>query len=154
MFCSAHILNEVRWLLNSTTQWSRIDKQLWLLRASLPDPDRAFAIDQESHNGSWGVCYVGWLKLKLSRPGDRVVVHRIDGEVRKATDLSFTYHVVANRKGEVPHRDRIVDITPALHGQECPYGWQHHGTMTDHNAYDVVRILEYGWQLRGHAWIR
>ena len=62
MFCSAHMLNETRWLLQSTTQWSRIDKQLWLLGASLQDKDQYFAMNQESHDGSWGVCYDEWFK--------------------------------------------------------------------------------------------
>ena len=62
MFCSAHMLNETRWLLQSTTQWSRIDKQLWLLGASLQDKDQYFAMSQESHDGSWGVCYDEWFK--------------------------------------------------------------------------------------------
>src|SRR5688500_3119918 len=62
MFCSAHMLNEVRWLLQSTTQWSRIDKQLWLMGVSLQDKDQYFAMNQESHDGSWGVCYDEWFK--------------------------------------------------------------------------------------------
>ena len=62
MFCSAHMLNETRWLLQSTTQWSRIDKQLWLLGASLQDKDQYFAMNQELHDGSWGVCYDEWFK--------------------------------------------------------------------------------------------
>ena len=51
MFCSAHMLNETRWLLQSTTQWSRIDKQLWLLGVSLQDKDQYFAMNQESTTG-------------------------------------------------------------------------------------------------------
>lgn len=247
MFCSSHMLNELRWLLQSTTQWSRIDKQLWLLGASLRDTNQDFAKDQESHDGSWGVCYDEWFKkldpmiqainsmagedvspehteLEFLQPidtpqelvayldgvrrsdvaatglnrrdelgavasvvaeivfkqhvQDYVARHvesidlgqhyedafrqyldrwqdpvtgywgpwyEIDGETRKATDLSFTYHIVAYRKGDVGHWDKIVATTLAIENENYPFGWLHQGTMTDHNAYDVVRIFQYGW---------
>ena len=247
MFCSAHMLNETRWLLQSTTQWSRIDKQLWLLGASLQDKDQYFAMNQESHDGSWGVCYDEWFKkldpmiqaingmagkdiepehteleflqpidtppelidyldqvrlsdiaatghnrrdelgavtsvvaeivfkeqcAGLSRParqGPRArpglcrglpPLHRrwqdpetgywgpwylIDGEMRKSTDLSTTYHIIAYRKGDVARWDRIVATTLALENDEYPYGWRYQGRLTDHNAYDVVRIFQLGW---------
>ena len=248
MFCSAHMLNETRWLLQSTAQWSRIDKQLWLLGASLQDKDQYFAMNQESHDGSWGVCYDEWFKkldpmiqalngmagkgvgpehteLEFLQPIDTpqelveylervrlsdiattglnrrdelgavtsVVAeivfkehvqdylarhvkgldlgptyvdafrryiddwqdpetgywgpwYEIDGEVRKATDLSTTYHIIAYRKGDVGHWGRIVATTLAIENEEYPYGWRHRGRMTDHNAYDVVRIFQLGWQ--------
>jgi hypothetical protein len=247
MFCSAHMLNEIRWLLQSTTQWSRIDKQLWLLGLSLQDQDQYFAMNQESHDGSWGVCYDEWFKkldpmiqaingmagkdigprytefeffqpidtpqelidyldrVRLSdiaatglnrrdelgavtsvvaeivfkqHVQDYIARHvkgvdlgpayadafrkyiddwqdpetgywgpwyEIDGELRKATDLSFTYHIVAYRKGDVRHWDKIVATTLAIENQEYPFGWRYQGRMTDHNAYDVVRIFQLGW---------
>jgi hypothetical protein len=247
MFCSAHMLNELRWLLQSTTQWSRIDKQLWLLGVSLQDKDQYFAMNQESHDGSWGVCYDEWFKkldpmiqainamagkdiapehteLEFLQPigtpeelvsylervrrsdiaatglnrrdelgavtsvvaelvfklhvQDYIARHvkgldlgpgyaeafrrflddwqdpetgywgawyEIDGAVRKATDLSTTYHIIAYRKGEVAHWDRIVTTTLALKAEEYPYGWRYQQQMTDHNAYDVVRIFQLGW---------
>lgn len=247
MFCSAHMLNETRWLLQSTAQWSRIDKQLWLLGASLQDKDQYFAMNQESHDGSWGICYDEWFKkldpmiqaingmagkdvgpehteLEFLRPVDTpqelidyldrvrlsdiaatglnrrdelgavtsVVAeivfkqhvqdylarhvkgldlgpgyadafrryidgwqdpetgywgpwYEIGGEVRKATDLSTTYHIVAYLKGDVRNWDKIVATTLAIENEEYPYGWRHQGRMTDHNAYDVVRIFQLGW---------
>ena len=247
MFCSAHMLNELRWLLQSSTQWSRIDKQIWLLKVSLEDPEQDFAMDQESHDGSWGVCYDEWFKkldpmiqainmmagkgaapehtqLDFLEPIDtpaelndylgRVRVsaiattglnrrdelgavtsvmaeivfkqevqdyiarhvkgldlnrdyttayrdfidrwqdpetgywgpwYEIDGEVRKATDLSFTYHIIAYRQGDVGHWDRIIATTLALENHEYPFGWRYQGQLTNHNAYDVVRILQLGW---------
>ena len=253
MFCSAHMLNETRWLLQSTAQWSRIDKQLWLLGVSLQDRDQDFAMNQESHDGSWGVCYDEWFKkldpmiqaingmagkdigpehseLEFLQPIDTppelidyldrvrlsdiaatglnrrdelgavtsVVAeivfkqhvqdylarhvqglelgpdyaeafrryiddwqdpatgywgpwYLIDGEVRKSTDLSTTYHIVAYRKGEVARWDRIVATTLALENEEYPYGWRYQGQMTDHNAYDVVRIFQLGWRHMGEA---
>jgi hypothetical protein len=241
------MLNETRWLLQSTAQWSRIDKQLWLLSTSLQDKDQYFAMNQESHDGSWGVCYDEWFKkldpmiqaingmagkdiapqhteLEFLRPidtpqeltdylhgvrnsdiaatgvnrrdelgavtsvmaeivfkqyvQDYIARHvknldlghgyveafrqfidewqdpetgywgpwyEIGGEVRKATDLSFTYHIVAYRKGDVRHWDKIVATTLALENEDYPFGWRHQGQMTDHNAYDVVRIFQLGW---------
>ena len=62
LFCSAQMLNELRWLLDATTQWSRIDRQLWLLGVSMEDEDQAFAIGQEAYDGSWGICYDEWFK--------------------------------------------------------------------------------------------
>jgi hypothetical protein len=247
MFCSSHMLNETRWLLQSTAQWSRIDKELWLLGASLQDKNQDFAMNQESYDGSWGVCYDEWFKkldpmiqvvnhmagkdigpqhteFEFFQPIDtpeelidylnRVRVsdiaatglnrrdelgavasvvaeivfkqhvwdyitrhvegldlspdyidafrryvdewqdpetgywgpwYEIDGALRKATDLSFTYHIVAYRKGDVGHWDKIVATTLAIQDQDYPFGWRQDGRMTDHNAYDVVRIFQLGW---------
>ena len=69
---------------------------------------------------------------------------------RKATDLSFTYHIIAYRQGDVRFWDRIVATTLALEGQEYPFGWRYQGELTNHNAYDVVRIL----QPDGRTWTR
>ena len=247
MFCSAHMLNELRWLLQSSVQWSRIDKQLWLLGVSLKDPAQDFAMSQESHDGSWGVCYDEWFKKldpmiqaingmagkdlapehteleflqPIDTPGELIAYlenvrtsdiaatglnrrdelgavtsvvaelvfkqhvqdylarhvaglelgqdyaaafrafiaawqdpeagywgpwYEIDGRVRKATDLSTTYHIIAYLKGEVARWDRIVATTLALEEEEYPYGWRYQGQLTNHNAYDVVRIFQLGW---------
>ena len=247
MYCSAHMLNELRWLLQSSTQWSRIDKQIWLLKVSLEDKDQDFAMSQESHDGSWGVCYDEWFKkldpmiqainmmagkdaalehteLQFLQPidtapeltdylenirvsdiaqtglnrrdelgavtsvmaeivfkqyvQDYIARHvdgldlgqdyaqafrdfidgwqdpdtgywgpwyRIDGDLRKATDLSFTYHIIAYRQGDVRHWDKIVATTLSLEEHEYPFGWRYRGQLTNHNAYDVVRILQHGW---------
>ena len=72
MVCSAPMLNETRWLLQSTAHRSRIDKQLWLLGASLQDKDQYFAMNQESHDGSWGVCYDECCLLYTSDAADEL----------------------------------------------------------------------------------
>ena len=247
MFCSAHMLNELRWLLQSTAQWSRIDKQLWLLKVSLADRDQGFAMSQESHDGSWGVCYDEWFKkldpmiqaingmagrdvapehteldflhpidtapelaeyLEKIRISDVAATglnrrdelgavtsvmaeivfkqyvqdyiarhvtnldlgpdyarafrdfidgwqdpdtgywgpwYQIAGELKKATDLSFTYHIIAYRQGDVAYWNRIIATTLALEEHEYPFGWRYQGQLTNHNASDVVRILQLGW---------
>ncbi len=247
MFCSAHMLNELRWLLQSSTQWSRIDKQMWLLKVSLSDKDQDFAMGQELHDGSWGVCYDEWFKkldpmiqainmmagkdaapehteLEFLQPidtpseladylrqvrvsdiatsglnrrdelgavtsvmaeivfkqevQDYIARHvkgldldhgytqafrdfiddwqdpetgywgpwyKIGDELKKATDLSFTYHIIAYRQGDVRYWDKIIATTLALEDQDYPFGWRYQGQLTNHNAYDVVRILQNGW---------
>jgi hypothetical protein len=65
--------------------------------------------------------------------------------VRKATDLSFTYHIVAYRKGDVRYWDKIIATTLAIENEDYPFGWRYRGRLTDDNAYDVVRIFQLGW---------
>src|SRR3954451_17750256 len=60
--CSAQILNETRWLLKATDNWSVVDKNIFVLRTTLLDPDQGFALDQQPHDGSWGTCYDSWFK--------------------------------------------------------------------------------------------
>ena len=57
---------------------------------------------QDPDSGYWGPWYL------------------VDGEVRKSTDLSTTYHIVAYRKGEVARWDRIIATTLALEYAEYP----------------------------------
>jgi hypothetical protein len=247
MACSAHMLNELRWLMRSTADWPRIDRQLWLLGTSLTDTDQDFALSQESWDGSWGVCYTEWFKkldpmisaINLMAKTDAAPAHRAlaflrpiatpellvrlleslrvsdvaatgvngrdalgavtsvvaeivhkthlldwvtrnvqgielapeyeaafrrfvddwqdpatgywgpwyrDGErLLKAADLSFTYHIVAYRRGDVARWDAIVRTTLAIAGHDYPFGWRWRGRLNNHNAYDVVRIFEAGW---------
>src|SRR3982751_6193625 len=60
--CSAQILNETRWLLKATDNWSTVDRNIFVLRTTLLDPDQGFALDQQPHDGSWGTCYDAWFK--------------------------------------------------------------------------------------------
>ena len=93
------------------------------------DAFREFIDDwQDPETGYWGVSW-----------------HRIGGGIRKATDLSFTYHIIAYRQGDVRYWDRIIATTLALEDQEYPFGWRYQGQLTNHNAYDVVRIFQSGW---------
>lgn len=247
LFCSAQMLNELRWLLDATTQWSRIDRQLWLLGVSMEDEDQAFAIGQEAYDGSWGICYDEWFKkldpmiqaidamagkgvapeysqLQFLQPIgspeqliaylNRVRIsdiantgldrreelgavstvvaeivfkqqveeylakrvqgieldpgyveafrrytddwqdpetgfwgpwYMIDGKLLKAADLSFTYHIVAYRRGDVPDWSKIIATLLAIRNEEYPFGWRFHGRMNNHNAYDVIRLMKLGW---------
>jgi hypothetical protein len=245
--CSAALLSETRWILNATSDFSRADRNLWLLELSLKDPNQAFATKQESYDGSWGVCYSEWFKkldpmitqlnelaetgtppetrrlaflrpigtpkdmvgtleaLRLSdipatgvnnrdelgavasviaelvfKPKLRTYLQanlaskpdmaafeaafwdfvddwqdpetgywgpwfRSGFRVLKAPDLSFTFHIVSYREGEVRRWDRIIDTTLALETAEYPYGWRQNGRLTNHHAYDVARLFKLGW---------
>ena len=39
----------------------------------------------------------------------------------------------------------IIDTTLRISEDPYPYGWLHDGQFTNHNNYDVARILQYGW---------
>lgn len=62
MQCSAQMLNETDWILDSTSDFARADKNLWLIDLSLRDTNQDFALDQLETDGSWGVCYDEWFK--------------------------------------------------------------------------------------------
>lgn len=82
---------------------------------------------QDAETGYWGAWY---------RDGHRVV---------KAPDLSFTFHTVSYRKGDVNHWPQILDTLLAQRTRGYPYGWLANGHYVNHNNYDVVKVLGYGW---------
>ncbi|MCP4327729.1 MAG: hypothetical protein GY791_04745 [Alphaproteobacteria bacterium] len=84
---------------------------------------------QDSRAGYWGAWYI-------SR-----------GKLYRSADLSFTYHTVAYRRGQVNYLDRIVRTTLEIKDRDYPYGWLHRGRYNNHNNYDVVRIFALGWPL-------
>jgi hypothetical protein len=62
-----------------------------------------------------------------------------------AADLSFTFHVVSYRRGEVDYWSELVGTTFAIENDPYPFGWKHAGDLTNHNNYDVAKIFRYGW---------
>jgi hypothetical protein len=247
MQCSAQILNETDWILDSTSDFARADKNLWLLDLSLAAVDQEFALQQLETDGSWGVCYDEWFKKldpminalnrfseanippkyaylvflkQISKPEllmgylDSILIsdipttginfrdelnastslvaevlykekirnyfvryitgrpiaptyiqafnsfvekwqdpqtgywgawYRSEGRVLKSRDLSITYHIIAYRRGDVARWNEIFDTTLKISDLEYPYGWLQNGSLTNHHAYDVVRILKLGW---------
>jgi hypothetical protein len=116
--------------------------RVWLERAMdpLPGKSRTSSFDeleavydrfirqwQDPETGYWGAWY------------------RSGGRIYKTTDLSITYHTIAYRGGQVNHWPRIIDTTLRISADPYPYGWLHDGHFTNHNNYDVARILRYGW---------
>ncbi|HSI14514.1 MAG TPA: hypothetical protein VK961_20860 [Chthoniobacter sp.] len=247
MQCSAQILNETDWILDSTSDYARADKNLWLLDLSLAAVNQDFALQQLETDGSWGVCYDEWFKKldpminalnrfseanvppkyaylaflkQISKPEllmgylDSILIsdiattginfrdelnastslvaevlykerirnyfvryitgrpiaptyiqafnlfvekwqdpqtgywgawYRSDGRVLKSRDLSMTYHIIAYRRGDVSRWGEIFDTTLEISDLEYPFGWLQNGSQTNHHAYDVARILKFGW---------
>ena len=88
---------------------------------------------QDSRTGYWGAWY------------------RSGGKVRKSADLSFTYHTVTYRHGQVRYLPQIVETTLAIKDKTYPYGWLHDGKYNNHNNYDIVRIFGFGWHVMSQA---
>lgn len=70
---------------------------------------------------------------------------RVDGAIHKSADLSFTFHTISYRRGQVAYWPRIIETTFAIRDLQYPYGWLHRGKYNNHNNYDIAVILRYGW---------
>ncbi len=82
---------------------------------------------QDPVTGYWGAWY---------QVGDRLV---------KTEDLSITFHIASYRDGKVSHLPELVRTTGRIRERAYPYGWQDRGTQNCHHAYDVVRLVRFGW---------
>ena len=82
---------------------------------------------QDPISGYWGPWYLS---------GDRLY---------KTADLSFTFHIVSFRRGQVELWSEIINTTQAIEKEPYPFGWRHKGDFTNHNNYDVAKVFLYGW---------
>jgi len=82
---------------------------------------------QDPDTGFWGAWY---------RDGD---------EIYRTSDLSITFHIVAYRNGQVDRKVAIGEHLLASKYEDYPYGWFKDGRMSNHNNYDVVKILRLIW---------
>jgi hypothetical protein len=82
---------------------------------------------QDPKTGFWG----NWYKTP-------------DG-IRKAADMSTTFHIVHYRDGKVQHWPEIISTVLAMKDLEWPYGWLQEAQMSDHHNYDVVTLFHFGW---------
>ncbi len=82
---------------------------------------------QDPVTGYWGAWY---------RVGDTLV---------KTEDLSITFHIASYREGKISRLPELVRTTGRIRERAYPYGWQDRGTQNCHHAYDVVRLLRFGW---------
>lgn len=65
--CSSQILEEARWLMNSTGDRAALESRLADLRESLKIHDQSFAFQQGQQDGGWGRCFKAWyLRLHAS----------------------------------------------------------------------------------------
>jgi len=77
--------------------------------------------------------------------------YRIDGRLLMVQDLSFTYHMVNYRQGNVELWPQIIDTTLRMKDLSYPMGWKDLNRKTgeklysNHHNYDVVQIFAYGW---------
>jgi hypothetical protein len=98
-----------------------------------PMSDRLWAYfvdNQDADTGYWGPTYI------------------FDGQPMRVQDLSSTFHIAHFRKGNVPNLARIVDTTLKIKDLRYPAGWRPDATRqySDHNNYDLVTLLGYGWK--------
>jgi hypothetical protein len=68
-----------------------------------------------------------------------------DGRLYKSADLSYTFHIISYRRGNVDHWPEIVETTIAIENEPYPFGWKHDDGYVNHNNYDVAKIFRYGW---------
>lgn len=61
LMCSAEIFREAHWLVNYTDRVDDIERRMTDLRASLDNPDQAFAGRQDPRDGSFGPCFESWI---------------------------------------------------------------------------------------------
>lgn len=73
--------------------------------------------------------------------------YEVDGKIVKTEDLSITFHIASYRGGEVPHLRDLVRTTLRIRERPYPFGWHDRGTQNNHHAYDIVRLLRFGWPL-------
>ncbi|WP_235284962.1 hypothetical protein [Thalassospira sp. HJ] len=68
-----------------------------------------------------------------------------EGKTHRYDDLSFTFHIVSYRKGDVRHWPSLIRTTLERRGEEYPVGWRSRGNFNNHNNYDVAKIFRHGW---------
>ena len=72
--------------------------------------------------------------------------YRDGGRIYRTSDLSITFHIVSYLKGQVDRKVAIGEHLLASKYEEYPYGWFKEGRMSNHNNYDVVKILRLIWK--------
>jgi hypothetical protein len=82
---------------------------------------------QDPETGFWGAWY---------RDGDQIY---------RTSDLSITFHIVSYRNGQVDRKVAIGEHLLASKYENYPYGWFKDGQMSNHNNYDVVKIIRLIW---------
>ncbi len=84
---------------------------------------------QHPRTGFWGPWY---------RFGDRLIM---------VQDLSFTFHMIQYRSGNISKWPLVIDSTLAIRDLVYPAGWRPSVEVqyNNHNNYDVVSIFYFGW---------
>jgi hypothetical protein len=73
--------------------------------------------------------------------------YRFGDELFMVQDLSFTFHIVQYRSGNIANWQLVVDSTFSIKELAYPAGWKPNdgAKYSNHNNYDVVTILFFGW---------
>jgi hypothetical protein len=73
--------------------------------------------------------------------------YRIGGRLLMVQDLSFTFHIINYRSGNVENWPLIIDSTLEIETLTYPAGWKPKkgGPYNNHNNYDVAVIFALGW---------
>ncbi|TXL70046.1 hypothetical protein FHP25_36130 [Vineibacter terrae] len=82
---------------------------------------------QDPKTGYWGAWY---------QVGDQLI---------KTEDLSMTFHIASYRDGKIERLPELIRTTFRTRERAYPYGWQDRGSQNCHHAYDVVRLVRFGW---------
>jgi hypothetical protein len=113
------------------------------LRELLADPGLAFTVSPELEE-----TYTDFLdQTQHPRTGYWGPWYRFDDELIRVQDLSFTFHVISYRGGDVARWPLIVDTTLDIKELVFPGGWRPSKNVeyNNHNNYDVATIFALGW---------
>ncbi len=135
--CAHQILMEVKWLIGSTAEFTRIDRRLADLERVLIHPEEGrLSQQQDSTDGSWGHCYTQWF-FKLDATYDYAQEHRSIHPLRfldrinspeKLRDYFSSIAVSDIARDGVDHRrelnESLADLVRLiLHDQPAGYRW-------------------------------
>jgi hypothetical protein len=76
--CTRQIYHEVKWLVQYTAYWQRVERRLADLEKSFGVADQSFADSQSPDDGAWGACFEETF-LKLSATSDGLELLRTQG---------------------------------------------------------------------------
>lgn len=127
--------SKLRALLADPTLWDRCSaEQIEIFLTRMTESYIDF-LDQSQHprTGYWGPWYI------------------IADELIKMHDLSYTFHIIHFRKGQIDKWDKVIDTTLEIGrlGLTYPYGWQPAeggAKYSNHHNTDVATILRAGHQ--------
>jgi hypothetical protein len=73
--------------------------------------------------------------------------YRIGGRLLMVQDLSFTFHIINYRAGNVENWPPVIDSTLEIETLTYPAGWKPNNgrPYNNHNNYDVALIFALGW---------
>jgi hypothetical protein len=109
-------------------------------------PQLGFAVSDDLE-----IAYLDYLRqTQHPRSGYWGPWYRLNDRLYMLQDVSFTFHIIKYRSGEVDNWPKIVDSTFMIKDFVYPYGWRPTDDpdgpdYADHHNYDIAQILAYGW---------